>query len=93
MLAQFAIRQGQDTADNILREVRGEELKPFVPHMHGEFVSVGPGWGVGWMWKWNLAGFPAIFMKRLTYVLYWYFAGGIPLAWKRTREMFALYRQ
>jgi NADH dehydrogenase FAD-containing subunit len=63
--------------------------------MHGEFVSVGPGWGVGWMLRANntLAGFPAIVMKRLTYVLYWYFAGGIPLAWKRTWEMFKLYRQ
>ena len=95
MLAQFAIFEARWTADNLLREARGEELKPYVPHMHGEFVSVGPGWGVGWVLKMNniLAGFPAIVMKRLTYVLYWYFAGGIPLAWKRTWEMFALYRQ
>jgi NADH dehydrogenase FAD-containing subunit len=80
---------------NLLAEARGGELQPFVPHMHGEFVSVGPGWGVGWVLKMDaiLSGFPAIFMKRLTYVLYWYFAGGIPLAWKRTWEMFALYRQ
>lgn len=92
MLAQFAIREGEHTAENILREAQGGETKPFEPHMHGEFVSVGPSWGVGWMWNLNLSGTPAIIMKRLTYVLYWWQVGGIRLAWSRTRELLSMQR-
>jgi hypothetical protein len=29
-------------------------------------------------------------MKRLTYVLYWWIVGGVPLAWRRTREMLSM---
>lgn len=92
MLAQFAIRQAQHAADNIIAELEGRPTTPFVPHMHGEFVSIGPSWGVGWMWNWKLSGIPAIIMKRLTYVLYWWQVGGVPLAWKRTRELMAMGR-
>jgi NADH:ubiquinone reductase (H+-translocating) len=92
MLAQFAIRQAEHTADNLLREARGQEITPFIPHMHGEFVSVGPRWGVGWMFNRQISGIPAIIMKRLTYVLYWFMVGGVPLAWKRTREMLSMQR-
>jgi NADH dehydrogenase len=93
MLAQFAIRQAEQCAPNILAEARGGEIKPFVPHMHGEFVSVGPTWGAGWMLgERKLTGIPAIIMKRLTYVLYWWIVGGIPLAFRRTREMLRLAR-
>ncbi len=92
MLAQFAIREAAHTATNIIRETRGEALVPFEPHMHGEFVSVGPSWGVGWMFRWNVSGLFAIFMKRLTYVLYWFQVGGVRLAWRRTREMLAMQR-
>lgn len=87
MLAQMAIQEGPHTADNILREARGFEPKPFVPHFRGEFVSIGPSWGVGWMYGLHLTGLPAIVMKRITYVKYWLQVGGLPLAWKRTWEM------
>lgn len=92
MLAQFAIRQGEHTARNLLRESRGDPPVPFVPHMHGEFVSVGPGWAAGWASSVRLTGFPAIVMKRLTYVLYWWMVGRLPLAWRRTREMLRMSR-
>lgn len=92
MLAQFAIRQGEQTAINLLKEARGEAPEPFVPHMHGEFVSVGPTWGAGWMFNFHLTGLPAITMKRLTYVLYWWMVGRMPLAWRRTREMLSMSR-
>lgn len=92
MLAQFAIREAEHTAENLLRELRGEATVPFEPTMHGEFVSVGPSWGVGWMFRFNVSGLPAIFMKRLTYVLYWFKVGGVRLAWRRTREMLAMQR-
>lgn len=93
MLAQFAIHQAEHCAVNILAEARGREPEPFEPDMHGEFVSVGPTWGAGWMLKgMHLTGIPAIIMKRLTYVLYWWIVGGVPLAWKRTREMLKMFR-
>lgn len=92
MLAQFAIREAEHTAGNILRELRGEPTRPFVPHMHGEFVSVGPSWGVGWAWRLRLSGVPAILMKRLTYVMYWWQVGGVRLAWSRTRELLSMQR-
>ncbi|MDA3936063.1 MAG: NAD(P)/FAD-dependent oxidoreductase [Actinomycetota bacterium] len=92
MLAQMAIQQGPHVAMNLLRELDGRPTTPFLPHMRGEFVSVGPSWGVGWMYGMNLTGLPAIIMKRITYVKYWLQVGGIPLAWKRTREMLAMQR-
>ncbi len=92
MLAQYAIREAEQTAENLLREAKGQSILPFTPHMHGEFVSVGPRWGVGWMFKLNVSGVPAIIMKRLTYVMYWFSVGGMRLAWKRTREMLAMQR-
>jgi NADH dehydrogenase len=92
MLAQFAIREAEETADNLLREAHGDQPAPFVPNMHGEFVSIGPSWGVGWAFKTNLSGLPAILMKRMTYLMYWFSVGGIKLTWKRTREMLAMQR-
>lgn len=92
MLAQVAIQQGPWTADNLIREARGEDPRPFEPHLRGEFVSVGPRWGVGWMYSLKLVGLPAIVMKRITYVKYWYQVGGIKLAWHRTREMLSMQR-
>lgn len=90
MLAQFAIREAEHAADAVLREVRGEPSRPFIPSMHGEFVSVGPGWGVGWMFGMNISGWPAIVMKRLTYIMYWVQVGSFRLAWKRTVQMLRL---
>lgn len=92
MLAQFAIREAEETSDNLIREARGEQPAPFTPNMHGEFVSIGPSWGVGWAFKMHLSGLPAIMMKRLTYLMYWFSVGGIKLTWKRTREMLAMQR-
>ena len=92
MLAQFAIREAEQAADNIIAEARGKATKPFAPHMHGEFVSVGPGWGVGWMFRFNVSGRFAIIMKRLTYVLYWLQVGSFRLAWSRTRQMLSMHK-
>lgn len=92
MLAQFAIREAEQAAVSILSEARGGQPEPFAPHMHGEFVSVGPHWGVGWMFKLNVSGWFAIFMKRLTYVMYWLQVGSFRLAARRTRQMLRLRR-
>jgi len=92
MLAQFAIREAEHTAENIARELAGRPVTPYEPHMHGEFVSVGPSWGVGWAWRLRLSGIPAILMKRLTYIMYWWQVGGVRLAWQRGRELLAMQR-
>jgi NADH dehydrogenase len=87
MLAQFAIREAEHAADAVLSEARGQAPRGFDSRMHGEFVSVGPGWGVGWMFGVPLSGWPAIVMKRVTYIMYWVQVGSYRLAWKRTRQM------
>jgi NADH dehydrogenase len=92
MLAQFAIRQGDHAAKNILCELEGRPTEPYHPHMHGEFVSVGPRWGIGWMLGLKLSGIPAIIMKRMTYIMYWWQVGGAKLAWSRTRELLQMQR-
>jgi NADH:ubiquinone reductase (H+-translocating) len=92
MLAQMAIQEGPAAAMNVLREARGEDLEKFFPHFRGEFVSIGPRWGVGLMYGMNLVGLPAILMKRITYVKYWLQVGGLRLAWARAREMLAMQR-
>lgn len=92
MLAQVAIQQGPAVAASVLAESRGGAAAVFAPHLRGEFVSVGPRWGVGWMYSFALTGIPAIIMKRITYVKYWFQVGGIKLAWHRTREMLAMQR-
>lgn len=92
MLAQFAIREAEQAAISILSEARGGTPETFAPHMHGEFVSVGPNWGVGWMFKLNVSGWFAIVMKRLTYVMYWLQVGSFRLASRRTRQMLRLRR-
>jgi NADH dehydrogenase len=92
MLAQFAIREAAHVAEAICGEARGKPCGPYRPRMLGEFVSIGPTWGVGWALGVRMSGLPAIVMKRLTYVIYWLKVGGISLAWKRTREMLAMLR-
>ena len=79
MLAQYAIREAEQAARNVIHESRGEPADPFVPHMHGEFVSIGPKYGVGWMGGIRLSGRLAIIMKRLTYVMYWLQVGSVRL--------------
>ena len=85
-LAQFAIREAEHAAVSILGEARDLEPQPFVPNMHGEFVSVGPGWGVGWMFGLNVSGRFAIVMKRITYIMYWVQVGSFRLATSGVRD-------
>lgn len=92
MLAQYAIREAEHAAKNLIHEARGESVEPFKPHMHGEFVSIGPRYGVGWMGGIRLSGWPAIIMKRLTYVMYWLQVGSYDLAWRRFRQMRQMHR-
>ena len=44
------------------------------------------------MYGMKLTGIPAIVMKRITYMKYWFQVGGVKLLWRRTREMLAMQR-
>ena len=90
MLAQMAIQEGPNCAQNLAAEASGDTMRPFQPHLRGEFVSIGPRWGVGVMYGLQLTSLPAIVMKRITYVKYWLQVGGIKMAWKRSREMLSM---
>lgn len=92
MLAQMAIQEGPHAAHNIAQESRGDATLAFEPHFRGEFVSIGPRWGVGVMFGIQLTGIPAIVMKRITYVKYWLQVGGVRLAWKRLKELLSMQR-
>jgi NADH dehydrogenase len=92
MLAQVAIEAARHASTNILAEIGGQPITPFDPKLKGAFVSVGPSWGVGRLWTMGMSGIPAIVMKRMTYVLYWWRVGGLKLAWRRGREMAAMQR-
>lgn len=89
MVAQFAVPQGLLVAKNIANEYHGDPIEEFVPNQKGEFVSIGD-YCVGWMYGMNLTGFPAIFMKRLTYIEYWFVARGFWFALRRSFKMVGL---
>lgn len=89
MVAQFAVPEGLHAAKNIAAEYRGETVEEFLPNQKGEFISIG-GYCVGWMFNLKLSGLPAIFMKRLTYIEYWWVARGTWFALKRTVKMIGL---
>lgn len=89
MVAQFAVPEGLHAAKNIAHELRGEDVEPFVPTQKGEFISIG-NYCVGWMFNLKLIGLPAMFMKRLTYIEYWFVARGPWFALRRTMQMIRL---
>lgn len=92
MLAQYAVRNGDYAAKAVLSDARGKKPAVFSTAMHGEFVSIGPRWGVGEMSGIAFRGRPAIIMKRLTYILYWLQVGSFRLALRRTRQMMRMHR-
>lgn len=92
MLAQYAMRSADYAAKSTLADLRGTKMKPFDAAMHGEFVSVGPRWGIGEMFGIPIRGRIAIVFKRFTYIYYWMLIGSFRLAWRRTRQMMQMHR-
>lgn len=89
MLAQHAMRQGEIIAHNTLSSLYGSgHLKKYEGTSHGQFVSIGNGYAIGWagMKGVKLRGKLGAMMKRLTYQLYWHKAGGLDLLAKRSAE-------
>ena len=93
MLAQFAIREAEQAADNII--ARGARRGTRSPSCRtctaSSSASARAGESAGCSAS-TSSGRPAIVMKRLTYVLYWLQVGSFRLAWSRTRQMLAMHK-
>jgi NADH dehydrogenase len=59
MVAPVAIQQAQLTADNIVRELRGEELRPFRYHDRGQMATIGRRKAVAQVFGLQFTGFIA----------------------------------
>lgn len=93
MLAQHAMRQGEIAATNVLSRLFGPGvLESYGGDMHGQFVSIGNGYAIGWAGAKSvkLKGKMGAAMKRMTYMMYWQKAGGLKLMQKRSAQARAL---
>jgi len=86
--AQLALQQAEFAALNIIAEIKGVKRVRYVPKVAGEFVSLGDGNAVGWVWKFNVMGFMAWFLKRMNVVRYLYSLGGLKLVIPRLPSLF-----
>ena len=66
-IAQNALREGTLVAQNIVRQMRGEPLKPFTYTPIGELALVGRRRGVARIYNFNISGFIAYAMWRFVY--------------------------
>lgn len=81
--AQYAIREGQQLANNIARVVRGEKSRPFSYKSKGSMATIGHLNGVAEMFGFiHLGGFPAWLMWRAFYLSL------MPTVAKKTRIFF-----
>ena len=69
-VAQEAIQQGKTAADNILRQMRGDSLKPFDYFNKGRLAIIGKHAGVGKIGKFAIKGFIAWFLWLEVHLLY-----------------------
>jgi len=67
-LAQHAIREARVLAENIVAQIGGKPLKPFVYQSLGTLAALGSFQGVGRVMKLKLRGFPAWFVWRTYYL-------------------------
>jgi NADH dehydrogenase len=86
--AQLALQEADVAALNIAAEIKGFKRVRYVPKVAGEFVSLGGGNAVGWVWKFKVTGFLAWFLKRLSVARYLYSLGGFKLVIPKLRALF-----
>jgi NADH dehydrogenase len=67
--AQFAVRQGQQLAQNIERTVAGQSTRPFSYRSRGQLATIGHRKAVAHVLGIKLSGFPAWLMWRAVYLL------------------------
>jgi NADH dehydrogenase len=62
---QAAVQMGEAAGKNLLRRLKGEPEKPFVPKIRGAFASLGKAEGVGYMGERGFTGMSAMMVKGL----------------------------
>lgn len=97
MLAQHASREGEIVAINLINQLsrRNKPLKRHQAELHGQFVSMGHGYALGWAMdkRIRLSGRVGALMKRMTFQMYWHKAGGMKLLCSRTRRAYKIDRE
>jgi NADH dehydrogenase len=66
--AKVAIQQASAAAGNVIREMRGQEAKPFVYHHFGDMISLGSNAAVADVLGYKLTGLPAWTLWRMYYL-------------------------
>jgi NADH dehydrogenase len=66
--AQYAVRQAQQCADNVLASLRGEAPTPFRYKGKGQFAIVGKHCGIAQIGRWKISGFSAWLLWRTVYL-------------------------
>jgi len=67
-MAQYAVRQGEQVADNIARAVRGKGSRPFRYRSRGHLASIGHHRAIAHVFGIRLGGFPAWLLWRAVYL-------------------------
>ncbi|MGT2715313.1 NAD(P)/FAD-dependent oxidoreductase [Streptococcus respiraculi] len=62
--AQIATQMGKHVATNLLHQLKGEALEPFVYHSQGTVASVGNTHGLGLAFNKKVKGYPASVIKK-----------------------------
>ncbi len=81
--AQLAMQQGEKTATNVAKILKGESTEPFVYHDRGTVCSLGHRDGVGVVFGREITGKKAAFLKRVIDTRAIFKLGGIGLAYKK----------
>ncbi len=81
--AQLAMQQGEKTATNVSKILKGESTEPFVYHDRGTVCSLGHRDGVGVVFGREITGKKAAFLKRVIDTRAIFKLGGIGLAYKK----------
>lgn len=86
--AQLAIQQAKVAAFNIHADIERQKRTKYVPKVTGELLSLGGKNAMGWIWKFNVTGFFAWFLKRMTLVRYLYSIGGFKILTRKLQVLF-----
>ncbi|WP_281200580.1 NAD(P)/FAD-dependent oxidoreductase [Staphylococcus schleiferi] len=81
--AQLAMQQGEKTATNVAKILKGESTEPFVYNDRGTVCSLGHRDGVGVVFGREITGKKAAFLKRVIDTRAVFKLGGIGLAYKK----------
>lgn len=89
MLAQVATEQGKSVGKNLARLLGKRELVPFSFKLKGQFISLGKGYGAGFIGPLKLTGFKAWWLNRTIYLFKILGAGNkLKTAWEWTLNLF-----